>query len=58
MYRYFGFYKTDTHFHLECLSPRYAFISIQKENPKKLILMSGTLAKRSISEGLLGLKLQ
>ena len=42
MYNYFGFYRTKSHFYLECLSPRYAFISIQKNNPKRLILMSGT----------------
>ncbi len=43
LYKYYGLMKTKTHIILQCMLPKIAFDSLNKENRKKYIITSATL---------------
>jgi hypothetical protein len=45
LYKYYGLMKTKTHIILQCMLPKVAFDSLNKEKPYKYIFTSATLPK-------------
>ena len=55
---HFGLYRDDKKetINLACISPKYAFNSIKKENPRNMIVISGTLPPKIKYEEYSGIK--
>lgn len=55
-YKSYGLYIDKEAFKLICIDPKIAFNSIGKENPKLMILTSGTLGEKNKMAEIYGLK--